>query len=46
MFSLQSFAGKYQQIFREVDVGKFASLLWGDYYFNRENRKFQRTPQQ
>lgn len=35
MFSLQSFAAKYQQIFREVDVGRFASVLWGDYYFNR-----------
>lgn len=46
MFSLRSFAAKYQQIFKEVDSLRFSSLLWGDYYFNRETRKFQRKPQE
>jgi U5 small nuclear ribonucleoprotein component len=44
MFSLPSFAAKYRTIFPGVDSAKFSSLLWGDYYFNRETRKFQRTP--
>jgi len=38
-------ARRYQQIFPGVDSRQFKSILWGDYYFNRENRKFQRTPQ-
>jgi U5 small nuclear ribonucleoprotein component len=35
LFSLSSFAAKYQEVFSGVDSGKFSSLLWGDYYFNR-----------
>ena len=38
-------ARKYHQKFAAVDPNVFKSLLWGDYYFNRENRKFQRKPQ-
>ena len=44
MFNLSSFAAKYQSIFPAVDSAKFSALLWGDYYFNKETRKFQRKP--
>lgn len=46
IFSLDSFSKRYQDIFPTVDSKVFRSLLWGDYYFNRETRKFQRTPTQ
>lgn len=45
MFSLHSMALKYQSLFTSVDPVVFKDLLWGDYYFNRETKKFQRTPQ-
>lgn len=38
-------ARKYQERFPAVDPNVFKSILWGDYYFNRETRKFQRTAQ-
>jgi len=44
MFSLHSFALKYKATFPQIDTHAFASILWGDYYFNPETHKFQRTP--
>jgi len=37
---------KYNSLFKAVDPTVFKDLLWGDIYFNKETRKFQRTPQQ
>jgi len=44
MFSLSSFAHKYKERFPDVIPEKFAMLLWGDFYFNKETRKFQNKP--
>ena len=38
-------ARKYKEKYSNVDTNVFKNILWGDYYFNRENRKFQRKPQ-
>ena len=38
-------ARKYKEKFSNVDTEVFKNILWGDYYFNRETRKFQRKPQ-
>jgi U5 small nuclear ribonucleoprotein component len=45
IFNLELMARKYQERFPSVDPNAFKSILWGDYYFNRETRKFQRTSQ-
>lgn len=45
IFNLELMARKYQERFPGVDCKVFKGLLWGDYYFNRESRRFQRTPQ-
>ncbi len=34
---------KYQQRFKSVDIHTFSKVLWGDYYFNAESKKFTRT---
>lgn len=34
---------KYQEKFRSVDIRTFSKLLWGDYYFNHETKKFTRS---
>lgn len=45
IFNLELMARKYQERFPSVDPSAFKGILWGDYYFNRETRKFQRTSQ-
>jgi U5 small nuclear ribonucleoprotein component len=44
-FSLKSFAQKYAQNSEQAfDVDQFAKRLWGDMYFDSENRTFRRKP--
>ncbi|KAF9584462.1 U5 small nuclear ribonucleoprotein component [Lunasporangiospora selenospora] len=43
-FSLKSFAKLYADSYPGIDVEGFAKRLWGDVYFNPENRKFGRNP--
>ncbi|TBU62151.1 Calreticulin family-domain-containing protein [Dichomitus squalens] len=43
-FTLRSFAQMYADTYGSVDVNAFADRLWGDIYYNRENRKFTRKP--
>ena len=45
IFSLELMARKYHEKFPGVDPNVFKNILWGDYYFNRETRRFQRKPQ-
>ena len=45
MFSLQSMVEKYRARFPNMEPRTFKQLLWGDYYFNSENRKFSKKPQ-
>lgn len=42
-FTLQSFAGLYSDTFGAVDIDAFAMRLWGNIYFDEEERKFTRT---
>lgn len=46
MFSNLAVARKYYERFKGVDVAVFAKLLWGDYYFDKVERKFGRVPGQ
>ncbi len=34
MFSLESMAKKYKEVFPKVDESLFKNILWGDYYFH------------
>lgn len=44
MFSVRSMVGKYQQKFQGMDAELFGKILWGDYYFNAETKKFTKKP--
>lgn len=44
MFSIQSMVQKYQNKFKAVDGQLFAKILWGDYYFIPETKKFSKKP--
>jgi U5 small nuclear ribonucleoprotein component len=44
MFSLKSFADMYSQCYGGFDSEQFARRLWGDIYFDSENRSFRRSP--
>lgn len=44
MFSVESMAEKYKEKFPSVTVSTFSSILWGDYYFNSETKKFAKKP--
>jgi len=39
-FSLNSFAAQYQQRYPSVNASFLSKVLWGDYYYNHETRKF------
>ncbi|TFK42020.1 Calreticulin family-domain-containing protein [Crucibulum laeve] len=41
-FTLRSFAQMYADTYGKLDVNQFADRLWGDIYFNEEDRKFTR----
>ncbi|EJC98753.1 P-loop containing nucleoside triphosphate hydrolase protein [Fomitiporia mediterranea MF3/22] len=41
-FTLRSFAQMYADTYGKFNVSGFADRLWGDIYFNTENRKFNR----
>ena len=44
-FTLKSFGALYGEAYGgSFDVDEFAKRLWGDIYFNRKTRKFQRKP--
>lgn len=43
-FTLRSFAQMYADTYGDLDVNAFAARLWGDIYFNSDNRKFTRKP--
>ncbi|KAF8915081.1 P-loop containing nucleoside triphosphate hydrolase protein [Mucidula mucida] len=43
-FTLASFAKMYADTYGSLDVPAFADRLWGDIYFDAENRKFTRKP--
>ncbi|KAH8088033.1 P-loop containing nucleoside triphosphate hydrolase protein [Filobasidium floriforme] len=43
-FTLQSFAQLYSDTYGAVDVDAFAMRLWGNIYYNEEDRKFSRNP--
>lgn len=43
-FTLKSFARIYSSTFPSVNPDDFAKLLWGDYYFNADTRKFMTMP--
>lgn len=44
MFSLESMVEKYASKFKGVDPELFKKILWGDYYYNGEEKKFSRKP--
>ena len=44
IFSLESFASQYCQVYPNMNPKTFTKLLWGDFYFNREEKKFAREP--
>jgi len=45
MFSLESFAKKYNEIHdKRVDYKTFAKMLWGDLYYDKKTRKFNKKP--
>lgn len=35
---------KYRNKFKLIDTDIFKKVLWGDYYFNSETKKFSRNP--
>ncbi|KAF8510411.1 P-loop containing nucleoside triphosphate hydrolase protein [Hysterangium stoloniferum] len=41
-FTLRSFAQMYADTYGSFDVSSFAERLWGDIYFDEEDRKFSR----
>ncbi|KAL1663652.1 P-loop containing nucleoside triphosphate hydrolase protein [Schizophyllum commune] len=41
-FTLRSFAQMYADTYGKFDVNAFADRLWGDIYFNKEERKFSK----
>ncbi|KAG8894083.1 hypothetical protein FRC00_009556 [Tulasnella sp. 408] len=43
-FTLGSFAKLYADTYGKLDVDAFALRLWGDIYFDSEDRKFTRKP--
>lgn len=43
-FTLQSFAKLYSQTYGGIAVDEFAKRLWGDIYFLKDTRKFQKKP--
>lgn len=43
IFSLDSFARQYCQVYPSMHPGTFKKVLWGDYYFNRREKKFARA---
>ncbi|KAG8922693.1 hypothetical protein FRC01_013720 [Tulasnella sp. 417] len=43
-FTLSSFAKLYADTYGSLDVNAFALRLWGDIYFDSEDRKFTRKP--
>ena len=42
MFSIEQMVQKYVSKFPSVDPHMFKKILWGDYYFNSETKKFSR----
>jgi hypothetical protein len=44
MFSLETITNKYRARFANVDAEIFKKILWGDYYFNNETKKFSKKP--
>ncbi len=44
MFTIESMVEKYQSKFKYVDKQTFAKILWGDYYFHPETKKFNKKP--
>ena len=40
MFSIESMVEKYKTKFPSVDDHTFKKILWGDYYFDPEKKKF------
>lgn len=45
MFSIESFVEKYRSKFPSIEPNIFKKLLWGDYYFDSENKKFSKKAQ-
>ncbi|EMD42320.1 hypothetical protein CERSUDRAFT_102668 [Gelatoporia subvermispora B] len=43
-FTLRSFAQMYADTYGSMDVSAFADRLWGNIYFNNDDRKFTRKP--
>ena len=46
MFSLDTMVQKYVEKNPNIDSRTFKKLLWGDYYFNHETKKFRKKPDQ
>jgi U5 small nuclear ribonucleoprotein component len=42
MFNLNTIIAKYRKKFPEIDIEIFKKMLWGDYYFNHERKRFTR----
>lgn len=44
MFSIDTMVSKYRNKFKLIDTELFKKVLWGDYYFNAETKKFSKNP--
>ena len=44
IFSLDSFSRQYCQVYPNMLPETFKKVLWGDFYFNREHKKFAKEP--
>ena len=44
IFSLDSFARQYCQVYPSMNAGTFKKVLWGDYYFRKNEKRFVREP--
>lgn len=44
-FTLRSFSKMYNDTYGSIDVEEFAKRLWGNIYYNSENRNFTRKPE-
>lgn len=44
MVSVESMVEKYAMKFKGMDKSTFEKVLWGDFYYNPQNRKFSRKP--
>lgn len=45
MLSLDSMVENYKINFPDIQSSTFKKILWGDYYYNSETKKFSKRPQ-